>query len=124
MVLLEEKDSVVSILGSDWSIVFRTADEDDALKNDCFGYADDCLRMIIILKCVEPSEPLDIGMPGQSINQKRVLRHEIIHAFLSESGLAVSSLPAESWAINEEMVDWFARMSPKIFDVYKSLEIL
>ena len=41
---------------------------------------------------------------------RKVKRHEIIHAFLLESGLAECS----DWAQNEEMVDWLARMGPKI----------
>lgn len=36
------------------------------------------------------------------------LRHEIIHAYLNESGLSYNTVTAEAWAVNEEMVDWFA----------------
>ena len=41
---------------------------------------------------------------------RKVLRHEIIHAFLNESGLRENS----EWAYNEEMIDWLAIMIPKI----------
>ena len=53
-----------------------------------------------------------------------MLRHEIIHAFLNESGLSDSSNSVEAWAKNEEMVDWFAIQSPKIFKVFQDLDIL
>ena len=53
-----------------------------------------------------------------------MLRHEIIHAFLFESGLECNSLKTYNWAENEEMVDWFAIQSPKIFILYKELNIL
>ena len=62
---------------------------------------------------------------GRETYRKRVLRHEIIHAFLNESGLSDSSNQyAGAWAKNEEMVDWFAIQSPKIFKVYLELGLL
>ena len=45
---------------------------------------------------------------------EEVVRHEVIHAFLSECGLDASNAPAPAWAENEEMVDWFALMWPRI----------
>lgn len=45
--------------------------------------------------------------------------------FLNESGLSDSSNQyAGAWAKNEEMVDWFAIQSPKIFKVYLELGLL
>ena len=40
---------------------------------------------------------------NQPIVGKKVIRHELVHAFLFESGLSVNS-----WADNEEIVDWIA----------------
>ena len=60
--------------------------------------------------CVENVEELE----------KKVLRHEIIHAYLGESGLRGSS----GWAENEEMVDWFAIQSSKIYKTYKELDAI
>ena len=51
--------------------------------------------------------------------QRKVIRHEIIHAFLYESGLAENSLSASAWGKNEEMVDWMAVQSPKIFRAFR-----
>lgn len=56
--------------------------------------------------------------------KKRVLRHEIIHAFFNESGLSDDSNNVTAWAKNEEMVDWFAIQSPKVFKVFQELDIL
>lgn len=50
----------------------------------------------------------------------KVTRHEIIHAFLEESGLADNS----EWARNEEMIDWFAIQLPKIANVCEKLKII
>lgn len=38
-----------------------------------------------------------------------MIRHELVHAFLFESGLSVNS-----WADNEEIVDWIAIQFPKL----------
>ena len=56
--------------------------------------------------------------------KKSLLRHEIIHAFLVESGLGKSSYQYYgAWSTNEEMVDWFSHNLPKIHRVYEELEI-
>lgn len=53
------------------------------------------------------------------------LRHEVIHAFLFESGLSASSLVYEgAWATNEGMVDYFAVMWCKINKIFNKLKVL
>jgi len=61
--------------------------------------------------------------PDSVIRQraKQVLRHEIIHAFLYESGLYGSSLSSDRWALNEEMVDWLAIQFPKILKAFEDV---
>lgn len=48
-----------------------------------------------------------------------VFRHEIIHAFVYESGLWENC----DWATSEEMTDWFAKQFPKIQKVFKQLGV-
>ena len=55
---------------------------------------------------------------------KNVLRHEVLHAYLFESGLSENAGFSGCWAKNEEMVDWFAIQSPKIYDVYLKLGLV
>ena len=43
-----------------------------------------------------------------------VLVHELVHAFLYESGLSINSLSPSGWASNEEMTDWMAIQGPKL----------
>lgn len=54
--------------------------------------------------------------------QKKVIRHEIIHAFLYESGLWQNAYSSKCWAQNEEMVDWMAIQFPKIQSAYKEAD--
>lgn len=60
------------------------------------------------------------------LNQEReTIRHELIHAFLNESGLAWNSFtPENAWARNEEMIDWFAIQMPKIVSAFKAADAL
>lgn len=121
--LFKRNDTFVDILGSEWTIQFR--DEDPAFEK-AQGYAEPNEKIIIIenVKPTNPNEPLELTEYAQSIDQKRVLRHEILHAFLMESGLDANANAVENWATNEEMVDWFAIQSPKIFKVYKELKLV
>ena len=105
---------VISVLGKDIQILFRKEDADPKLKN-CVGYFDFSKGWIVV-KILEP-DAMSLGNLDRY--QKEILRHEIIHAFLYESGLDACSGPAENWASNEEMVDWFAIQSPKIFHVFQ-----
>ena len=52
---------------------------------------------------------------------KTTLRHEIVHAFLGESGLSANSNETDAWARNEEMVDWIAIQGPKIWKAWKEV---
>lgn len=55
--------------------------------------------------------------------ERGILRHEIVHAFLFESGLNWdSSVSQDAWAKNEEMVDWFAIQGEKIYNSWQKAE--
>lgn len=116
-----ETTKEIEILGETWTIHFR--DEDPCFEKSR-GYTNCATREIVVENVRDTDDPLDFDMQSQCIDQKRVLRHEILHAFLMESGLDENSNSCDGWALNEEMVDWFARQSPKIFKVYNKLKIL
>jgi hypothetical protein len=111
----------INILGSTWSIKYSNEDIDPFLK-DVSGYADSSSKEIII------DTLLDINEAGSKKDllkyRNQVLRHEIVHAFLAESGLDGCGHGCDHWEFNEEMVDWIAIQSPKIFAVYKDLGCL
>lgn len=116
MITVPEK---INVLGTDISIEFREEKEDEKLKN-CVGYFDSSKALIVLKKLV----PDAMSLGDLDRYQKEVLRHEVIHAFLYESGIDGCSGSAENWATNEEMVDWFAIQSPKIFKVFQELGVL
>jgi hypothetical protein len=116
------QDFKVNILGSEWSMKFGNEKEYPNLTN-ADGYIDLSTREIVV-DDMEASQ----GQIGAKADlegyQKQVVRHEIIHAFLLESGLDSNSNSADSWAVNEEMVDWFAIQSPKIFKVFNEYDLM
>lgn len=105
----------VNILGTEYSIEEREC-KDDVILNNADGYSDWTVNLLVIEKC----EQDDMSLKDLERYKKKVLRHEIIHAFLDQSGLACNS----NWARNEEMVDFFAIQIPKIVKAYKDLNIL
>ena len=56
--------------------------------------------------------------------QKKQLRHEIIHAFLAESGLQCNFEHAKEYGHEETMVDWIAIQFPKLLAVFKDADAL
>ena len=52
---------------------------------------------------------------------KKQLRHEIIHAFLYESGLDCNFEHLQQFGHEETIVDWIAIQFPKICEVYKEV---
>ena len=112
---------IVDILGSKWTIKYV---DDDPAFEQANGYTNDAAREIVIENVKTSDDPLSFDMQSQYNNQKRVLRHELIHAYLYESGLGDSSNSCDAWAVNEEMVDWFARNIPKMIIIFKELKCL
>lgn len=109
----------VNILGTKYTIYERTEEEDVKLKeND--GYCDSSTKEIVIL--IYQDDVMNKGNMRHYKNQ--VLRHEIIHAFLVESGLDGNGHSTRNWELNEEMVDWFAIQFPKIMKVYQELGVV
>lgn len=112
----------VNVLGVAYDIFYATKEEFRALET-VDGYTDTSTRQIIIddMSSVE-GEPDAKGDLDEY--RKNVVRHEIIHAFLHESGLAANSNSVESWATNEEMVDWFAIQWRKIQRAFEQVNCI
>ena len=112
----------VYVLGTEYKILYKTREEDIKLdKID--GYCDYSTKTIVCIKRTKEEQD-DMDLADLKFIDKRILRHEIIHAFMYESGLWCNSYGVSCWAENEEMTDWFAIQSPKIYKVYKELNIL
>lgn len=105
----------VNILGSKWKIRYRKLSDDTRLE-DIAGYCDPTIRTITIRDYEEDDYDSKGIIPceGDSEDRAHVMRHELIHAFLYESGLGEHC----DWAKNEEAVDWLAWQFPKLRDLF------
>lgn len=107
-------NSEVHILGTRYSI--RIIDEDDyRYDREADGWCDPSVKEILIFNYKQSAE----SVKDLIAYQKKVLRHEIVHAFLYESGLWQNAYGSKCWAKNEEMIDWMAIQIPKIQRAYK-----
>ena len=107
----------VTILGTEYAIIVSKKNDHYILKEtpSARGCSNFHSKQIVIkdvtdIKEDEPEEEILYAIRGM----QKTLRHEIVHCFLTESGLAGNSTTASKWACNEEMVDWIALQGPKL----------
>lgn len=115
-----------NVLGTEYKIEVHKISEDNELKNNGWGgYCNEILKLIVVADVNEEEYYDNCTDDEKEMIIKETLRHELTHAFLNESGLSNNSLQYSSgWAKNEEMVDWFALQSPKIFTLFKECNCL
>lgn len=113
----------VNILGMKYTIRKVSHGQDEYLEKMHFGgYCSSTTKEIVILNLKTVPDWANESEKSIERMEKETIRHEIIHAFLNESGLGWNSIPNEqAWAKNEEMVDWIAIQFPKISKVFKEL---
>lgn len=109
-----EGGKIVHILGTEYKILIIEAG-DYRYNKEADGWCDTQAKEILLYNFKQ-----DLNSVKDLVAyQKKVLRHEIVHAFLYESGLCVNSVGCDSWAKNEEMVDWIAIQEPKLNKAFK-----
>ena len=115
----EPYDGLVYVLGTKYNIKLISESDDPMLKT-LGGYTDQTAHKIVV-KLIEKQSDSVQNLADYS---KNIMRHELIHAFLFESGLGTCANEVDCWSQNEEMVDWFAYQSPKIFKLFQQLNCL
>lgn len=114
-----------NILGTEYTIKNVKISECTLLKeNHWSGSCNSVTHEILIGDPTEEEFFGNLSEQEQSLVVKETLRHEIIHAFMNESGLQDSWQHAQQFGHDETTVDWFAIQSPKIFKVFNELDIL
>lgn len=99
----------INILGTEYTVKESTEADDERLKGKD-GYCDTSIKECVVDEMNHTEPDMKKNLPEY---KKSVKRHEIIHAFLYESGL-----DSCSWAGNEEMVDWIAIQFPKMMKAF------
>ena len=109
------KTTTVNILGTEYTVMYDVPDEE--LPEGADGCMDQTLRTIKLAQF----EPNRNSVQNLSAYRRKVLRHEVIHAFLYESGLWSNSGSSENWGMDETITDWIAIQFPKIHAVFVEL---
>lgn len=115
----EPYDGLVYILGTQYNIKL-IPEADDPILKIFEGYTDQTAKKIVV-KLIEKKSD---SVQNLADYVKNIMRHELIHAFLFESGLGSCANEIDCWSQNEKMVDWFAYQSPKIFKLFQQLNCL
>lgn len=108
----------VNVLGTEYTIVFDVPDEDLPEGSDA------CMDHSIKTIKIAHFETDRDSIKDLEVYKKKVLRHEIIHAFLYESGLWNNSGNVTAWGQSEEITDWIAIQTPKLFKAFKEADCL
>ena len=108
----------VSVLGTAYEI-FEGNTIDFPLLENMDGCCDHTVKQIIVSDMSQSKDKPD-ALTDLEAYKKQVIRHELIHAFLYESGLSINS----TWATNEEMVDFFAIQFEKLMNIFKLADTL
>lgn len=103
----------VSILGTYYTIKFDVPECE--LPEGSDGCMDQSTKEIKIAH-FEPSRD---SLQNLEEYRKKVLRHEILHAFLYESGMWNNSGSCEAWGQDETITDWIAIQFPKIMKTFE-----
>ena len=104
----------VDVLGRTWEVIVCTESDDPRLEG-FDGFTDQTCQQIVIADRSDEATVKDLMACVMN-----TLRHELVHAFLYESGLGSSWTHVLS-GHDEEMVDWMAYQMPKIMEAYHSI---
>ena len=109
----KNKETTLNILGTDWTVCFVHQEDDTYLKN-ADGYTDKTIKKIVVTAF--PTE--DCELADWNSYMKKNLRHEILHAYLYESGLG-ENFTHPDYGHDEMMIDFIAIQFNKILKTFE-----
>ena len=111
----------INILGTEYEFCVKSYDSEPSFKEKGIsGYCDGVLKQIVLCEPKSMPDFEDETPEFCATYQREVMRHEIVHAYLNESGLTDCTMSYDgAWARNEEMVDWIAQQGPKIYKTWQ-----
>lgn len=113
----------VDILGTTYKIALKVPYTKDKSLAGVFGYTDFHGKRIVVADINTIPGWEDASEECAKDVYESTVRHEVIHAYLMESGLNGSANSVDCWARNEEMVDWFAIQFPKLLKTFCELGV-
>lgn len=96
----------INILGTEYSVLTKNEENDELLRN-CNGYCDASVKEIIVCNMEKQKDDCR-AVKDMSKYVRTVLTHEVVHAFLYESGLGLLYQ-------DETLVEWIGLQLEKIY---------
>lgn len=103
----------IDVLGTVYTVEITNREQNPNLEAQD-GYCDSSVKKIVVDDFSADTDD-KLKKENLAVQTKETLRHEIVHAFLTESGLSVCS----DWATNEELVDWIAMQGLKFYKAWE-----
>ena len=107
----------IDVLGTEYTIIKASKAEDKALQ-EIDSYCDKTSKKIVVTMKDD-----DCDLDCFEVYQKKCIRHEIIHAFLFESGLH-ENFQHKPYGHDETYVDWIAVQFPKLLKAFQDADAL
>lgn len=111
---------VVDVLGTEYKLYLDVPESEDSILQECTGYCDKTIKRISV---VDKSGESNLG--DWMEYRKTVIRHELIHAFLFESGIGADckwDIPGDEHP--EHMVEWISMQFPKMLKAFQTVGAL
>lgn len=106
----------VRVLGTEYEIIKDANTEEYPKLKNCDGYTDFSIKRIVVADFERDESTIE----DLEWYKKKVLRHELVHVFIHESGLAENC----SWARDEVLTDWVAMQFEKMLGVFIELNCI
>ena len=110
----------VDVLGTKYSLYLDVPEDADPILKDCSGYCDKTIKRIVVI-----DKSIDDDLDDWMVYRKTIMRHELIHAFLFESGIGGNckwDVPGEEHP--EHMVEWISMQFPKLMKAFQTVGAL
>lgn len=107
------KEQKVNILGTEYKLIKHEHKEDDERFKDYDGWCDTSVKEIHVLMEFEGDKA------NREYVKNKIIRHEILHAFMYESGQDIES----HWGLNEQLIDFLAIQIPKMIKAFEETEV-
>ena len=106
----------INILGTEYKLKTLSEEEYPKLKViSAYGCCEQYSKELIINSRLDIKEDKDVELIHKA--KEKVIRHEIVHAFIHESGLS-------EYFHDETIIEWMAIQIPKMVKVMKEVGVL
>ena len=112
----------ITVLGQEYSIDYHYT-KDDVKLEERYGYQEPYSKKIVIDQQIvdeaEGRDPNPKDIENIAAYLRHIYRHEILHAFFTESGITYRYDKDEE----DFLVDWIARQFPKMKKIFDELGV-